>query len=138
MSLVERLNGFAPNSQGRLNCLVPRSDEFECQGQRSKVKVTRDKKKLSTPVTSGSVQMVCTRYKQHASAADGTIPSLPGVISGACVRFMFGKTSLAPVFIYLFLKSDKGRQSMVHLMFNTVQRQQCKTLNFFSPSYMAQ
>jgi len=24
-------------------CLVPRSDEFECQGQGSKVKVTRDK-----------------------------------------------------------------------------------------------
>jgi len=33
-----------------------------------------------------------------AAAADGTIPSLPGVISGACVRFMFGKTSLALVY----------------------------------------
>ena len=27
----------------RKTCLVPRSDEFECQGQRSKIKVTRDK-----------------------------------------------------------------------------------------------
>jgi len=26
-------------------CLVPHSDEFQCQGQRSKVKVTRDKKR---------------------------------------------------------------------------------------------
>jgi len=33
----ERLNGFAPNSQGRTR-LVPGSDEVECQGQRSKVK----------------------------------------------------------------------------------------------------
>jgi len=32
----------------------------------------------------------------HA-AADGTILSLPGVISAVCVRFMFGKTSLALV-----------------------------------------
>ena len=46
-------------------CLVPSSDDFECQGQRSKVKVTRDK-------------------KQHFSA-----------LSVACVWIMFGKTSLA-------------------------------------------
>jgi len=31
------------------------------------------------------------------AAADGTIPLLPGVISAACVRFMFGKTSSALV-----------------------------------------
>jgi len=30
----ERLNGFVPNS--RKVCLVPRLDEFECQGQRSR------------------------------------------------------------------------------------------------------
>jgi len=29
-------------------CLVPRSDEFECQGQKSKVKATRDKNALCT------------------------------------------------------------------------------------------
>jgi len=29
----------------RKTCLVLRSDEFECQGQKSKVKVTRDKKR---------------------------------------------------------------------------------------------
>ena len=49
----------------RKTYLVPRSDKFEGQGQRSKVKVTRDK-------------------KQHFSA-----------LLAACVRFMFGKTSLA-------------------------------------------
>jgi len=37
---LESLNGFAPNSVK--TCLVPRSDEFECEGQRSKVKATRD------------------------------------------------------------------------------------------------
>jgi len=31
-------------------CLVPRSDEFECQGQKSKVKVTRDKDALYTAI----------------------------------------------------------------------------------------
>jgi len=33
------------------------------------------------------------------AAADMTIPSLPGVVSVACVRFMFGKTSLASGFV---------------------------------------
>ena len=49
----------------RKTCLVPRSDEFEGQGQRSKANVTRDK-------------------KLHISA-----------LSAACVQFMFGKISLA-------------------------------------------
>jgi len=31
------VNGFAPNSHGR-RVLIPRSDEFEGQGKRSKVK----------------------------------------------------------------------------------------------------
>jgi len=53
----------------------PRSDEFECQGQRSKVKVTRDKIRAVTP---GSIRMVCARCKQRAAAADGTIASLSG------------------------------------------------------------
>jgi len=35
----------------RKTCLILRSDEFECQGQRSKVKVTRDKKALCTSNT---------------------------------------------------------------------------------------
>ena len=35
------LNGFAPNSQGRRDWSLART--FECQSQRSKLKVTRDK-----------------------------------------------------------------------------------------------
>ena len=84
----------------RTTCLVPRrSDEFEGQGQRSKVKVARDKNALSAPVTPSSVRMICARCKLHAAAADGTIATLlGGVISSACVRCMFGNTSLALVF----------------------------------------
>jgi len=66
-------------------CLVPRSDEFECQGQRSKIKVTGDKKELHTPIGPGSDGMV-------QSAAHS---ALQCIVNGtACVRFMFGKTSL--------------------------------------------
>jgi len=44
----EPLNGFTPNSHGRRVNL----EEFECQGQRSKVKVTRDKKTgFGAPIT---------------------------------------------------------------------------------------
>jgi len=52
---------------------------------RSKFKVTRDKNAFSAPVNPGSVRMICARCKQRVAAADGTIPSLPGVTSGlAC------------------------------------------------------
>ena len=53
---------------------------------RSKVKVTSDKNALSAAITPGSVQMICARCKQCAAAEDGTIASLPGVISGDSVR----------------------------------------------------
>ena len=62
----EPLNGFAPNSHGRRAFRV---DEFEGQGERSKVKVTR--------------------YKKTAFFD----------LSAACVRFVFGKTSLASTFL---------------------------------------
>jgi len=52
----------------RKACLVPRSDEFEGQCQRSKVKVTRDK-------------------RRHILA-----------LLAACMRFVFGKTSWPVVF----------------------------------------
>ena len=42
--------------------------------------------------SAGSVRMVCAGCKRRQAAADGTIPSLPGVISGACVWFVFGKS----------------------------------------------
>jgi len=62
--------------------LVPRSDDSECQGQRSKVKVTRDKKR--------AVRSHHPRQPRNESRwlqiTSRTIPSLPGVISAACVR----------------------------------------------------
>jgi len=51
--------------------LVPRSEEFECQGQRSKINVTDKKRKSAAFFGSGP--------------------------RGLCVRCMFGKTSLALV-----------------------------------------
>jgi len=82
-------------------CLILSSDEFERQGQKSKVKVTRNKKRAvhsnhprqrrdgtrSLQITSRSSR------RQHSVAARV-------VISGTCVRFMFGKTSLALVLFF--------------------------------------
>jgi len=59
------------------------------------------KNALSAGVTASSIQMVCARCKQRAAAVNGTTPSLPGVIPGACVRHMFGKTSLALAMLLL-------------------------------------
>ena len=57
----------------RKTCLVPRSDEFECQGQRSNTKVTRDKKALYIP--------------SHPSAARSAVQCI--VNGAACVRFVW-------------------------------------------------
>jgi len=66
---------------------------------RSNVKITGDKNALSTLVTPQQrIRMVYARCKQCAGAADGTIVSLARVISGASLRCVFGKTSLALVF----------------------------------------
>ena len=77
-------------------CLVPRSEEFECRGQSLKVKVTRDKTSFGAPITlqQGRNSAVCcmkrvTMYCQQ----------------GPCVRFMYGKTSLALV-VVVFLWID--------------------------------
>jgi len=61
----------------RKTCLVLRSDKSECQGQKSKVKVTRDKNALYTPNTPA----VWTKWNglvadNVAQAADAPIRSL--------------------------------------------------------------
>jgi len=61
----------------RKTCLVLRSDEFECQGQKSKVSITRDKNALCTLNTPA----VWTEWDalvadNVAQAADATIRSL--------------------------------------------------------------
>jgi len=45
------------------------SHEFECQGQSSKVKVTKDKNMLSAADSPGCVRMVCARCKQVCSSS---------------------------------------------------------------------
>jgi len=69
--------------------LVPRSDEFECQGQMSKVKLTRDKKNEKVRHFFGSNPR-------------GRDPQ------GLCVRCMFGKTSLALVKFDFLIMSHPG------------------------------
>jgi len=61
----------------RKTCLVLRSEEFECQGQRSKVKVTRDKNAVCThnsPAVwserSGKPSLQITSRKQHVRRFD--------------------------------------------------------------------
>jgi len=59
----------------RKTCLVLRSDEFVCQGQKSKVKVTRDKNPLcthNTPAVYGRNGMPSLPDKRRATA-DTTI-----------------------------------------------------------------
>ena len=87
----------SPNLSRRRLDVCHTSTQFECQGRRSKVKVTRDKKRAVHAHHPSSVRMVRARCKRPHAAADGTIPSLPGVISAACVWFMFGRTSSAAV-----------------------------------------
>jgi len=51
--------------------------EIECQGQRSKAKVTTDKNALSATDTPGCERMAWARCKQRAAAVDGPILWLP-------------------------------------------------------------
>ena len=83
-------------------CLIPRSDVFEYQGQRSKVKLTRDKNALSaadTPVRSNGMRSLKNSVQQQRT---GLFPGCQGVFSGACVRCVFGETSLALVSCYCY------------------------------------
>ena len=73
------------------------SHEFECQGQSSKVKVTKDKNMLSAADSPGCVRMVCARCKQCAAVADGPMSWLPRGVLGACVQCTFGESPFALV-----------------------------------------
>ena len=94
-------------------CLVPRSDEFEGQGQRSTVKVTTDiRTKFSADILE-TAERICDKFtrktslviawtslkvrvKGQRSRSRGTEKRHFSVISTtAYVRFMFDKTSLA-------------------------------------------
>jgi len=85
----------------RKMCLVLRSVEFECQGQKSKVKVTRDKNALCSQNTppcgwNGTASLQITSRKQQARRYDHCRGvSLPGyVIRSACgVRWAWRATA---------------------------------------------
>ena len=87
-------------------CLVPLSDEFEDQGQRSKVKVTRDKNGVLADI-SRSAERICDIFTQKTCL----VPHLDEFEGQgqfwrpACaLRFMFVKTSLLwLVFLVLFV-----------------------------------
>jgi len=71
-------------------------------------------------------QMHCNALAADNVAADGTIPSLPGVIRvhrqrgrsvvyvATCMRFMFGKTSLALVIISYWAKKVTDRAGVTN------------------------
>ena len=93
-------------------CLVPGLDEFECQGQRSWWPETKNEKLMSHPLTMHCKACAVRCKWRHAAAADDTIPSPPGVtgwrqctLTEACVRFMFGKASLALVMAALWYRA---------------------------------
>jgi len=107
----ELLNGFAPNSQGRRVWSLARTSlNVKVRDQRSKS--TGTKNALCTPITPpGSNVMERARCKERHAVADGTIPSMPGVILAACLRFLFGKTSLALVFCLFFVCASNNQAS---------------------------
>jgi len=73
-------------------CLVPRFDEFQCQGQ---VKVTRDKK-CAVQSYHHPVAM-----EWNALAESNVVQQQMGPFSAACMHFMFSNTYLALVIYYL-------------------------------------
>ena len=88
----------------RKTCLVPRSDELECQCQRSKVKVTRDKFPLRWKrIVTRSLQITSCSRRDHSVATEVGVTGVNRqrewtvIDVAACVWFMFGKASLALV-----------------------------------------
>jgi len=95
----EPLNGFAPNYQKRrILSLARMSFKVKVKGERSRSPETKNA--LGAAVTPrqrmNGIRSLQTAY---TAAVDATIRSLTGVISGACVRCMFRKTSLALVLV---------------------------------------
>ena len=102
----EPLNGFAPNLQGRRVCSLARTTlNVTVKGQRSRSPRTKKRKTAeSSPLIMHS--KACAVGRTQKLAADDSIAWPPGVtewrqctLTAACVRFTFGKTSLALVFV---------------------------------------
>jgi len=84
-------------------CLVPRSDEFECQGQMSRSPGTKTCCALPSPPAATEWNAFATNNVRQQQ----TVPlrRYQGVISARCVRLCLVKTSLA-LFWCLFLSES--------------------------------
>ena len=109
----EPLNGFAPNSQGRRAWSLARKTlDVKVKGQRSRSPQTKTRCALPSPRQrrNGTRSLQITSFssrQDHSVAAGG--------ISGACVRFMFGKTSFCSslfVCLYVCLSVTLSTKSM--------------------------
>jgi len=81
---LEPLNGYAPNSHERR--LVPRWDEFECQGH---------ERQISSPLKMHCHALAANNVMQQQMGPFRSWRGGDGSVQRGCVRFMFGKTSLA-------------------------------------------
>ena len=105
----EPSNGLAPNSQGRRVCSLARTSLY--QGQRSKVKVTRDKNALSLPSTPAATEWNALAAINVVQQQTAPCCHYRG-ISADCVRCMFSKTPLALVSLkFLFERFTRMRQT---------------------------
>jgi len=81
----EALNGFASNSQARrVWSLAQMSLNVMVTGSKVKGKIARDKNALCTPITPTATEW---SHLLHAARYNA-------LSTGACVRFVFGKTSV--------------------------------------------
>jgi len=84
-------------------CLVPRSDKFECQGQRSRSPGTNRENCWVIPIWQCTVRCApysasdCSSRWGHSAAAGGDRSAQWWELSAACVRCMFGETFLVLV-----------------------------------------
>jgi len=74
-------------------CLGPRSEEFECQGQRSRSPGTKNT--LCTPITPAATEWNAFAVNNVAHEQTEPFGRCRGLISAAYVRSLFCKTSLA-------------------------------------------
>jgi len=102
-------------------CLVTRSYKFECPSHRSNVKVTGDKKRAvhshHPPAATEWNELSENNFMQQQQTEPFCWCQGGGAISAACVRFIFGKTSLALVLILfsVLVKRLAGKSSKEHL-----------------------
>ena len=88
---------FVSGTAGRIcanftgkTCLVPRSDEFECQGQRLRSLGTKTRFALPSPLAATEWNALAANDVTQQRTAP--FRRRRRVISAACVRFMFRKT----------------------------------------------